>query len=207
MKNLRIEIRSDSVVLDGYVNATGKISRILPSIKGKFVEEIVPKTFQKALLKAQDIDLLFNHDKSRKLGSWKGGQMELREDPIGLRCIATVTDQEVCDKARQGALKGWSFGFVSNSDTWTDYQEGIQKRMITDMDLIEISILDKTPAYIATTIESRESGSLVESREEDFVADVHEIAEQENPKSEIRAEYHEFENELMNLTLKGIKHK
>ena len=101
---MRIELRSDSVVFDGYVNVTQRESRILPSPKGQFVEEIMPRTFERALQKNDSVELLFNHDKNRKLGSTKQGNLELREDNVGLRAIATITDEIVMDKARKGEL-------------------------------------------------------------------------------------------------------
>ena len=132
---MRIELRSDSVVLDGYVNVTLRESRILPSPRGQFVEEIKPRTFERALMKNDSIDLLFNHDRGRKLGSTKEGNLELREDNVGLRAIATVTDSEVMEKARAGELRGWSFGFSSLKDEWTTKTDGMQKRTIEEMDL------------------------------------------------------------------------
>ena len=59
------------------------------------------------------MDLLFNHDKNRNLGSIENGNLELYEDNIGLRAIATVTDEQVIKKAKNKELRGWSFGFVS----------------------------------------------------------------------------------------------
>lgn len=206
---MRIEIRNDSVLLDGYINAVGRESRVLPSPKGRFKEQIVPKTFERALLKAVDVDLLFNHNKSRKLGSISEGNLELREDNIGLRGIATVSDPEIIQKARDGELQGWSFGFACLKDTWTDGEDGISKRMVEDLDLIEVSILDKTPAYIATSIEARgEEEVMHEQRIEDFVSTIEDKSE---PKEDSKEEKREsnidltlFENEITLLKLKGV---
>ncbi|MGQ7189771.1 HK97 family phage prohead protease, partial [Escherichia sp. HC-CC] len=55
---------------------------------------------------------------NRKLGSIENGNLELYEDNIGLRAIATVTDEQVIEKARNKELRGWSFGFVSEKDSW-----------------------------------------------------------------------------------------
>ena len=49
---MRIEIRNNSVLLDGYVNATGKDSKFIPGIKGKFKEQIVPEAFTRSDLSA-----------------------------------------------------------------------------------------------------------------------------------------------------------
>ena len=74
---MRIELRSDSVILDGYTNVCLRESRILPSPRGKFVEEIKPRAFERALMKNDSVDLLFNHDRNQKLGSTRTGEFEL----------------------------------------------------------------------------------------------------------------------------------
>lgn len=152
---MRIEIRGRQVILDGYVNAVERESRVLPSPRGRFIEKIRAKTFERALQRAEDVELRFNHDENRKLGSLREGNLELFEDNIGLRAIATVTDEEVVQKAEKGELRGWSFGFIDNKPIWKEGEDGIQRRILEDIDLIEVSVLDKTPAYIATSIESR----------------------------------------------------
>ncbi|KAF0822518.1 HK97 family phage prohead protease [Cytobacillus firmus] len=204
---MRIEIRGDQVLLDGYVNAVGRESRILPSPNGRFKEQIVPKTFEKALIKSENVDLLFNHDKDKKLGSIKDGNLELREDSIGLRAIATVTDEEVIQKAKDGKLRGWSFGFIANKDKWEDGTDGIQKRYIEDLDLLEVSILDKTPAYIATSIEARgEDSYITEQRNEEFTANIEDNSgRQKEKREESQVDYSNYENEIEFLKLKGGK--
>jgi len=216
---MRIELRSDSVILDGYVNVTYRESRVLPSPRGRFVEEIMPRTFERALQKNDSVDLLFNHDRSRKLGSTKEGNLELREDNVGLRAIATITDEIVMDKARKGELRGWSFGFSVLKDSWKNREDGMQKRTVEEIDLYEVSVLDKTPAYIATSIEARgeEDSTLTEMRTEDFQAKVEDNStktedktqkEEEPNQEEIRDNPQPFyfsnlENELTLLQLKG----
>ena len=221
---MRIELRSDSVVLDGYINVCLRESRILPSPRGRFVEEIIPKTFERALDNADSVDLLFNHDRNRKLGSTKEGNLDLREDNVGLRATATIYDKEVMDKAKKGELRGWSFGFSVLKDTWKEREDGIQKRSVEEMELYEVSVLDKTPAYIATSIEARgeEDTILTETRTEEFQAKIEDkssITEQiedntkkseETNKSEENREqppenhyFEHLENELTLLQLKG----
>ena len=55
---MKIEVRGNQVILDGYVNVVDRESRMLPSPRGYFKEKIVPKTFEKALKKAKNVDLL-----------------------------------------------------------------------------------------------------------------------------------------------------
>lgn len=157
---MKIEIRSDSAILEGYVSAVDRDSRPIPSPQGKFIERIKPKTFEKSLLRHRNVELRFNHE--RVLGSVESGElMELYEDNIGLRAKARVSDKDILKKARNNELRGWSFGFYANKDSWEDAEGGMQRRILEDIELIEVSILDKTPAYIATTIEARDAGEVI----------------------------------------------
>lgn len=170
---MRIEIRSDSILLDGYVNAVARDSKPIITPRGKVVEQIEPRAFQRALERAENVDLLLDHDPNRKLGSTKEGNLELFEDNIGLRAIATVTDLEVIQKARKGKLKGWSFGMYTNKDRIEERADGIPRRYIEDLDLFEVSIIDDrmSPCYIATSIEQRADKEMIaEQRGDEFRA-------------------------------------
>jgi HK97 family phage prohead protease len=202
VKKLRIEIRGNQVLLDGYVNAVERESRVLPSPRGRFKEKIRAKTFERALNKAENVDLLFNHDKNRKLGSLQEGNLQLYEDSIGLRAIANVSDEEIIQKAKDGKLKGWSFGFVDNKPSWEDGEDGIQKRTLEDIELLEVSILDVTPAYIATSIEARgEEQAISETRGADFKAEIENRSEETRSNKDI--DYSLFEKQIELLKLKG----
>ena len=200
---MRIELRSDNnILIDGYVNAVARDSRIMPSINGEFVEQVVPGTFHKALSRARNVDLLLNHNESRKLGSIIEGNLKLFEDNIGLRAIATITDEEVIEKAIAGKLKGWSFGFYLNNDRWETDSKGIKRRFLEDIELLEVSILDNTknPAYIATSIETRDNKEVLrEIRTADFNAVVEDIS-QVNKNKIIDSIY---KKELQLLRLRG----
>lgn len=201
---MRIEIRNNQVLLDGYVNAVERESRVLPSPRGRFKEKIKPKTFENALRKANDVELRFNHDPKLKLGSLKDGNLQLFEDNIGLRAIATVSDEAVIEKAKNGELRGWSFGFIDNKPNWEDGSDGIALRYLEDIDLIEVSILDKTPAYIATSIESRgEEQVISEQRADEFRAEIEDLTKLEENRNNTDIDYSMFENELELLKLKG----
>lgn len=160
---MRIEIRSDSVVIDGYVNAVGRDSRPMRdrATGQRFVEQIVPGAFERAL-KRNDVDLLLDHDPSRNLGSTKTNLM-LYEDNIGLRAHAEISDPEVIQKAREKKLRGWSFGFFERDASEEDLTNGLKRRYVEDMELKEVSIIDekKLPCYIGTSIETRAAGEEV----------------------------------------------
>ncbi len=205
---MRIEIRSDSVLISGYVNAVGRESRVLPSPKGRFKETILPKTFQKALMKGNEVELRFNHE--RKIGSTKEGTLTLKEDNIGLQATAIVTDSTVMEHARRNELRGWSFGFISVLEDWKDHEDGIQRRSISDLELLEVSVLTKQPAYIATSIEARgEEEVLHEKRIEEFEAEIldnsqanTEPKKQSDEKRE-SIDYSLLESQITLLKLKG----
>ena len=160
---LRIEIRSDSVLIEGYVNAVARDSRPMRDRKtGKrFVEQIVPGAFQRAL-KHNEVDLLLNHDKSRNLGSTKTN-LTLYEDSIGLRARAEITDPEVIQKAREKKLRGWSFGFYERDASEEELPNGMNRRYVEDLELLEVSIIDerKLPVYEGTSIETRAEGEVL----------------------------------------------
>lgn len=204
---MRIEIRGNQVILDGYVNAVERESRVLPSPRGRFIEKIKAGTFARALQRADDVELRFNHNPNRKLGSIKQGNLELFEDNIGLRAIATVTDEEVVQKAEKGELRGWSFGFRALKDTWEDGKDGILRRTLEDIDLVEVSILDKTPAYIATSIEARgEEETVTETRVYENKAVVEKLPsekQQDVHEKQQTINYSILEKEIELLKMKG----
>lgn len=159
---MQIEIRADNTALiTGYVNVAGRESRVLRDASGPFVEVVQPGTFQRALEK-NPVGLMFNHRQA--LGSTED-VLELKEDNIGLYARALVHDADIVDKAKAGQLTGWSFGFFVDKDEWKTKEDGMRLRTLEDIDLAEVSILDMTPAYIATSIEMRgEQESLKEFR-------------------------------------------
>lgn len=196
---MKVEIRNNSINLDGYVNVVNRESRILPSPRGKFIEHIVPGAFKKALEQAEDVKLLFNHSEHRQLGSIKQGNLSLNEDVIGLRAKCTVNDAEIIDKAKRNELRGWSFGFRVLKDEWNDGEDGIQRRSIQELQLNEVSILDRTPAYYATSIEERADAEefVFESRGFDEITV--EIIELEDEKRDAHDEEYQYNLNLIKL--------
>ena len=151
-------MRNDgSLEVSGYVNAVDRYSKELYSERGKFIEKVQPNVFQRALEKATNVDMLLNHDVRHKLASTTSQTLELREDNIGLYARAIIHDKEVIEEAKQGNLKGWSFGFRTLADTWEE-EKPIAKRTLEDIELIEVSLLTIEPAYIATSVQVRAEG-------------------------------------------------
>lgn len=157
---MQINIREDSVEIEGYVNAVERNSKPLMSRMGKFIERIKAGAFTRALKRNDDVHVLLNHDWKRDLGSTKQGNLELTEDNIGLRAKCAITDKDVMEKAKRGDLVGWSFGFYDR-DVTNGVENGMLTREVNDLDLEEVSILDrsKVPAYDGTLIMARDNDS------------------------------------------------
>lgn len=164
---MKIEIRNDCVIIDGYVNTVARDSRpILDKKSGeRFIEQIVPGAFERAI-KQNEVELLLDHDETRVLGSTETN-LQLHEDNIGLRAIAEITDPEVIQKAREKKLRGWSFGFHEISASEEETSKGLKRRYVEDMILKEVSIIDekKIPCYTGTSIETRADSEKVEKSE------------------------------------------
>ena len=161
--------------------------------RGKVVEQIEPRAFEKALNRAENVDLLLNHRKDRKLGATKEGNIKLFEDNIGLRAIATVTDAEVIQKAREKKLRGWSFGQFVNKDRLEERANDIPRRYVEDLDLFEVSIIDDrmSPCYVGTSIEQRADKEVItEQRGDEFRAVIEDYS---------TIDYSEYENRIKKL--------
>lgn len=155
---MRIEIRADSVTIEGYVNAVERPSKPLISRFGRFIEKICAGAFGRALERNKDVRIFLNHNPERDLGGTGTGELELNEDNIGLHARAVITDPEVIKDARNNNLVGWSFGFEDRAvDVMQDNETGLPYRMVKDLNLYEVSILnrEKIPAYDGTLVNVR----------------------------------------------------
>lgn len=170
---MKVNIREDHVEIEGYVNAVERASKPLMSRVGQFIERICKGAFKKALKRNDDVHILLNHDWNKDLGSTKKGNLELEEDNIGLHAKAVITDPDVIQKARDGDLVGWSFGF-RDREVENTVERGIPNRAVKDLDLEEVSILDrtKTPAYDGTLITARSEDDEMHFKGEDFIDEI-----------------------------------
>lgn len=169
---MKIQIRNDSVHISGYVNAVDRFSRTINDPEGRYVEKIKPGAFQNAIDRASDIGVMLNHN--RDLTSVRKGGITLKEDNIGLFFDGEIKDSEVIERAKNKELVGWSFGFFKRKfeDQKCDRSDADFERTIDEMDLIEVSIIDKRfqPCYPATSIQARadcEESIILRSEESD----------------------------------------
>lgn len=160
---MEIKIRDDCVEIDGYVNAVERKSKPLWSRMGQFIERICKGAFTKALKRAEDVRILLNHDRSKDLGGITDGNLELEEDSIGLHARAIIRDADVVQKAKNGDLVGWSFGFYDREVENKRDENGFPLRDVKDLDLEEVSLLDRTctPAYDGTLVAVRSAESSI----------------------------------------------
>ena len=190
---MRVEVRNNKILIDGYVNAVERESKVLYDTRGQFIEKIRAGVFQRALEKAENVRVLLDHEPDRELADTKSGKARLVEDNIGLRATVEIDDPEVIQKAKENKLRGWSFGFLCNKEDRTTDEDGIEKRTVRDLDLLEVSIIDdrKSPAYLGTSIEVRDDKvTLIEYRTDMSNVDVRVI---EDAK---KIDYSEYENRL-----------
>lgn len=181
---MKIQVRNDKVIIDGYVNAVERYSKVLHDKHGSFIERIMPQVFSRAIEKNPAIKVLLDHDYDKELANTKDGTATLIEDNVGLRAKVEITDKEVIEKAKKKKLRGWSFGFISNKADEVKREDGVREISVRDIDLIEVSIIDdkKMPAYIGTSIEMRDDKvQVIEYRSEEFEEDSFSI-EEEKPQ-------------------------
>ena len=205
---MKIEIRgSKEIRISGYVNAVERDSRVLPAemsrkASGPFVEKVSAGAFKRAIERNPNVRLLFNHE--REIGSVSSGELTLREDNIGLHAEAVITDAEVIAAAKNGELRGWSFGFSGAVDKWEPYKEGVDRRTLADFSLSEVSILTKTPAYVGTSVELRNEDCLTrEIRSSEDAAEVTEIPQNKPEELPVNHGHFLLKKQLEILKLKG----
>lgn len=178
---MEIEIRADGVHISGYVNVPGRESRPVITPRGKVIEVIEQRAFQRAIEKADNIIMLLDHDRNRVLASTKEKTLEAHEDEIGLRAEAVVTDPETVADAKAGKIKGWSFNMRKVKDQIEERANGLPLRIVKDFEMDEITlVMNKWPVYSATSVEIRAGEEdEVEQRAIDQEITVRELSEKQ----------------------------
>ena len=175
-----IEIRDGLLHIGGYVNAVGRDSKpIFSKKRGRCVEQVTPGAFSSSLADGHEVFMKLNHEKV--IATTADGSLELREDNIGLKAQATVSDEEVITMAEKGLLKAWSFGFEAIDDDMEERSGQLPRRHLNRIKLNEVSVLSKSPAYEGTLVELRD-GDACEPENTDGTVD--EPAKEEPAKEE-----------------------
>ena len=122
---MRAELRADGLHISGYVNIPGRMSRPVMTPHGRVVEVIEQRAFARAIERADNIQMLLDHDHNRELASTRANTLTVKEDAVGLRAESVVTDPEVIEGARAGKLRGWSFDIKNPKDTMEERADGL----------------------------------------------------------------------------------
>ncbi len=193
---MQIEIRTDGAHISGYVNVTEKKSRPVITPHGKVVEEIEPRAFEQALERAGNITVTVDHDSSQIYASTEAGTLTLYEDDIGLHADVLITDTALIDLAKQGKIKGWSFGMYNVQDEVEPRADDLPLRRIKSLDLDHLTlVVHKTPVYSATSVEIRA----------DTEVDIETRARTDTPLIEDKTP--SYDNAVYHRRLEAIKNK
>lgn len=154
---MKIEIRADGAHISGYVNATEKKSRPVITPRGKVIEVIEPRAFERAIERAGNITVTLDHDNTHIYASTETGTCTLFEDAIGLHADVLITDPDVIELAKKGKVRGWSFGMTNVVDEMEPRADGeLPIRHVKDLDLDHLTlVVNKVPVYSATSVELR----------------------------------------------------
>ena len=195
---MNIEVRADDTVrIEGYVNATEKKSRPVITPHGKCIEMVEERAFENAINRAGDVSVTVDHDSSHIYASTKDNTLKLYEDGIGLHADVLITDKSVVEIAKQGKIRGWSFGMYNVVDELEQRADGeLPIRHIKSLDLDHITlVVNKVPCYSATSVEVRaDSETDIETRAVDSNVNLSVI---ESAKEKI--DYSDYENRVKSL--------
>lgn len=194
---MKAELRADGLHISGYVNVTGKMSRpVLTSDKKKVIEVIEERAFERALQKSDNIPMTLDHNENIVLAQTSDNTLKLYEDAIGLRAETIITNEEVINGAKQGRLKGWSFGMKKIVDTIEERADNLPLRHVKDFILDHVTlVMNKVPCYAATSIELRadeEDYTEIEVRSYDSNIEIVDCKETNKPE----INYSDYENRI-----------
>lgn len=197
---MQIEIRADGAHITGYVNVTEKKSRPVITPHGKVIEEIEPRAFEAAIGRAGNITVTVDHDSTHVYASTDEGTLKLYEDNIGLHADVLIRDETLIDLAKNGKIKGWSFGMYNVKDEMEPRADDLPLRRVKSLDLDHITlVVKKSPVYSATSVEIRADAEVdVETR----------TMQQEPQITEVRPEKPDapfFDNSAYRARLEAIK--
>lgn len=166
MRSLQADIKNEDpkdnkLTVHGYIE-TGVPSKLLDNGKIAWREIVQKGVFGKAIndsiAKGEDIDLLYNHDKTQILASNVNDSFILEEDEVGLYFEAKISEttwgKDAYTLIKDGIISGLSFGMRVLDSYWSKGIDNVNIRTITAIELFEVSIL-KQPAYASTLVETR----------------------------------------------------
>jgi len=144
----------DKMLLEGYAIVFNSESRDL----GGFTEVVKENALDNALNRNSDVLALYGHDYANVLGRQSAGTLKLDKDEKGIKFMLdlpnTQLGRDVYTLVERGDLKGNSFGFTVEKDSWNKVGEKVVRTIEQVKELFEISIVS-LPAYEATELVKR----------------------------------------------------
>ncbi|KAB2489980.1 phage major capsid protein [Priestia endophytica] len=159
VQNAELRANEDGTMsVQGYVNKTEQLSEMLGVTK-RFKEKIARGAFSRALKSAtKDIHFLMEHNNKQILASTRNNSLQLHEDEQGLFMSAQIAStswgKDAYELIKSGIYQNMSFGFHTISDSWKPTGPDLFERTITDLELIEVSVV-RDPAYSQSSIAAR----------------------------------------------------
>ena len=131
------------------------LSKELSDLKGnKFRDQICKEAWQRAIEKAKDLKVYFNHQPEINIAK----EVTLKAEDDGVYAEITLIEgaRGLYEKILEGLTTGMSFGFKAIQDKFVDVGTYLQRK-IDDFNLFEISVLGegKPPAYFGTEVSVR----------------------------------------------------
>lgn len=124
-----------------------------PSSPMPFVEVISDQAFNGVDL--SDVKLLYSHDFGNILARTDAGTLQLDLTDNGLDFTATLPDtqlgHDVYTDILNGNLRGMSFGFTIDDDSWS-VENGVQVHTINQIGLVAEISITSLPAYTETSL-------------------------------------------------------
>ena len=193
VRKIKIEIRAEGLRIEGYVNVTEKKSRPVITPLGKVIEVIEERAFEKAIERAGNITVTVDHDSTHIYASTEEGTVTLYEDGIGLHADVLITDENLIELAKQGKIRGWSFGMYNVKDEIEQRADELPIRRVKSLDLDHLTLVVKRqPVYSATSVELRADESIdIEERAIKCEMTIKDLTK--------AIDYSEFENKIKNL--------
>lgn len=157
---VRAVIDGQKKTIGGYAVKYNSPTLIRDRWGDEFLEEISTGAFDNSL-QNRNQKALWNHDKSKPLGSVSAGTLRFNSDTSGLNYDIDLPNNtfgnDAFESVQRGDVDGSSFGFVCTNDVWSKVQyEGreIYKRSIVEAELFEVSPCT-FPAYDTSQISVR----------------------------------------------------
>ena len=146
--------KEDRMLVEGYAIVFNSESRDL----GGFTEVVKENALDDALMRNTDVLALYGHDYQNVLGRQSAGTLSLEKDNRGIKFTLdlpnTQLGRDVYTLVERGDLKGNSFGFTVEKDSWEKKGDKVIRTIEQVRELFEISIVS-LPAYEATELTKR----------------------------------------------------